>query len=352
MPLHESGGRRKLASLANAERQFGREYHGRFVIELLQNAADAWRKIAAPEERSKVRVILDQGPSLTVANQGELLTAETIIKSLGHIGASTKPQGEAIGHKGIGFKSVLEMTLCPEVYSGFSDGQFDVAARFDPERALEQIKSCTREWEDFLAEVTGLPDDPLAPIPVLQFPFPVEHVADGILELGRAGFTTVVRLAFDPAHGERLRLDAAQWEATARTALHDVTDEIVLLLDTFDEVVLEDGLEGDVVRITHSPRRTLASSATASESHRSRSAETRKYRVAGASTGKRCPIRLCWKATSSPASPSRLTRRPPAIATAVAPPRFISSSRRVSPREHRLLRNFEVAAAAQALQRL
>lgn len=244
---------RKLASLANAERQFGREYHGRFVIELLQNAADAWRKIAAPEERSKVRVILDQGPSLTVANQGELLTAETIIKSLGHIGASTKPQGEAIGHKGIGFKSVLEMTLCPEVYSGFSDGQFDVAARFDPERALEQIKSCTREWEDFLAEVTGLPDDPLAPIPVLQFPFPVEHVADGILELGRAGFTTVVRLAFDPAHGERLRLDAAQWEATARTALQDVTDEIVLLLDTFDEVVLEDGLEGDVVRITHSP---------------------------------------------------------------------------------------------------
>src|SRR5438034_1051413 len=98
---------RKLASLANAERQFGREYHGRFVIELLQNAADAWRKIAEPNQRSKVRIVLAAGPSLIVANQGELLSANTIIRSLGHIGASTKPHGEAIGHKGIGFKSVL-----------------------------------------------------------------------------------------------------------------------------------------------------------------------------------------------------------------------------------------------------
>jgi hypothetical protein len=243
---------RKLASLANAERQFGREYHGRFVIELLQNAADAWRRIAAANERSKVQIILGQGPCLTVANQGELLTAETIIKSLGHIGASTKPHGEAIGHKGIGFKSVLEMTLSPEVYSGFSDEAFEVAVGFDPQRALEQIRACSPEWDDFLAEVTGLPDDPMAPIPVLQFPFLIEHIPEDVLYLGRAGFTTVVRLAFDPAHRERLDLDAANWEATARAALRDITDEIVLLLDTFDDVVLEDRLEGEIVHITHS----------------------------------------------------------------------------------------------------
>src|SRR6266542_195542 len=108
---------RTLASLANAERQFGKEYHGRFVIELLQNAADAWRNDAPSGERSKVRLLLTEGPTLLVANQGEVLTAQTIIRSLGHIGASPKPHGEAIGHKGIGFKSVLEMTLSPEIYS-------------------------------------------------------------------------------------------------------------------------------------------------------------------------------------------------------------------------------------------
>ena len=32
----------RTVSLANGERLFGHEYHGRFLIELLQNAADAW----------------------------------------------------------------------------------------------------------------------------------------------------------------------------------------------------------------------------------------------------------------------------------------------------------------------
>ena len=124
------------------------------------------------------------------------------------------------------------------MYSGFSDGDFEVAVRFDPQRAFEQIRACSPNWDDFLAEVTGLPDDPLAPIPVLQFPFPIQHIPEDVLQLGCAGFTTVVRLAFDPAHGQRLRLDGASWEAAARAALHDVTDEIVLLLDTFDDVRL------------------------------------------------------------------------------------------------------------------
>ena len=36
-------------------------------------------------------------------------------------GASTKSEGEAIGHKGIGFKSVLEMSSQPELYSGLQN---------------------------------------------------------------------------------------------------------------------------------------------------------------------------------------------------------------------------------------
>ena len=37
-------------SFARAERLLGREYHGRFLIELLQNAADAWREDARSRE--------------------------------------------------------------------------------------------------------------------------------------------------------------------------------------------------------------------------------------------------------------------------------------------------------------
>ncbi|MDQ6880228.1 MAG: hypothetical protein M3082_21495 [Candidatus Dormibacteraeota bacterium] len=243
---------RKLASLANAERQFGREYHGRFVIELLQNAADAWRKVAEPNQRSKVRIVLGGGPSLIVANQGEFLSANTIIRSLGHIGASTKPHGEAIGHKGIGFKSVLEMTLSPEIYSGFQNGEFSVAVRFDPDRALQTIRSESPHWDDFLADVVGLSEDPLEPIPVLQFPFLIAEVPDEVRALARDGFTTIVRLRFDPAYSERLHFDSKGWEDATRRALNDVTDEIVLLLDMFDEVILDDQLRSEVVAITQS----------------------------------------------------------------------------------------------------
>ena len=57
-------------SFARAERLLGREYHGRFLIELLQNAADAWREGRPVGARSRVRIVLGDGPCLLVANQG------------------------------------------------------------------------------------------------------------------------------------------------------------------------------------------------------------------------------------------------------------------------------------------
>ena len=45
----------ETCSFARAERLLGREYHGRFLIELLQNAADAWRERGAGGRRCKNR---------------------------------------------------------------------------------------------------------------------------------------------------------------------------------------------------------------------------------------------------------------------------------------------------------
>ena len=71
----------------------------------------------------RASIVLDEGPSLLVANQGAPFPETAVIESLGQIGRSTKAQGEAIGHKGIGFKSVLEMSLTPELYSGLQAGR-------------------------------------------------------------------------------------------------------------------------------------------------------------------------------------------------------------------------------------
>jgi len=109
---------RTTCSFARAERLLGREYHGRFLIELLQNAADAWRTVAKPSTWSRLDILIAPGPALVVANQGNTFPAKVVVESLGHIGVSTKARGEARGHKGIGFKSFLELSLTPELYSG------------------------------------------------------------------------------------------------------------------------------------------------------------------------------------------------------------------------------------------
>ena len=228
---------RTTCSLARAERLIGREYHGRFLIELLQNAADASRRIDAGSGRSRIVVRITEGPALLVANEGEPMSAEVVIKSLGHIGASTKAQGQAIGHKGIGFKSVLELTLKPEIYSGLRRSVPALAVGFDPEAAIQRIRDASPNWDERAAEAQG-PDgnDPLAAVPVLRFPRWIEPLPQEVAELAKDGFDTIVRLPFDSRLGD----DADGWLQKVRAALGDVSDRILLLLGSFAEVIIED----------------------------------------------------------------------------------------------------------------
>src|SRR5690606_26764566 len=149
----------------------GREYHGRFLIELLQNAADAWRKSHPTGGTTDIRVVIENDPpALIVANRGVPFDAETVLRSLGQIGKSTKRSGEAIGHKGIGFKSVLQVTRCPELYSSLAVPSEGVAVRFDPDAALAMIRSVSESWDAWLAEDEEYAADPLLAVPVLRYP--------------------------------------------------------------------------------------------------------------------------------------------------------------------------------------
>jgi hypothetical protein len=233
---------RTTCSFARAERLLGREYHGRFLIELLQNAADAWRNHpSAADEGSRVAVLITEGPALLVANQGAPMTAEVVIESLGHIGASTKSEGEAIGHKGIGFKSVLEVTLAPEIYSGLQANLPALAVKFDPELAHSAIQLASPSWSALVAGVHGIDhQDELAAVPILRFPTWVDNLPSAVAELAADGFDTVVRLPFDDRFADRLNLGEAAWLKTVRDALQGVSDQMLLLLGCFSEVRVED----------------------------------------------------------------------------------------------------------------
>ena len=92
------------------------DYHGRCLIELIQNGNDAH-----PRERSdgEIEVLLaDEGPfgTVYVANRG-LPFSEEQADALSRIGKSSKPPGEAIGNKGLGFRSVSHVCDAPEIYS-------------------------------------------------------------------------------------------------------------------------------------------------------------------------------------------------------------------------------------------
>ena len=92
------------------------DYHGRCLIELIQNGNDAH-----PRERSDgaIEVLLaDEGSfgTVYVANRG-LPFATKQADALSRIGRSSKPPGEAIGNKGLGFRSVSHVCDAPEIYS-------------------------------------------------------------------------------------------------------------------------------------------------------------------------------------------------------------------------------------------
>ena len=226
-------------SFARAERLLGKEYHGRFLIELLQNAADAWREAPTDGLTCELVVVIDESPSLMVANSGVPFPAQIVVESLGQIGLSSKEAGEAIGHKGIGFKSTLEASATPEIYSTFVDGEPTLAVRFDAVRARELILDQTPGWDTWVADQNEFQQDALQAVPVLRYPTWVDSVPAAVTELGSHGYETVVRLPHSPASG-----DTQAWLAKVRDALRDVSDQILVLVGIFDRVRIEDRVAG------------------------------------------------------------------------------------------------------------
>ena len=108
----------RLQEDVSQEAQVASDYRGRLVYELLQNADDAMESSASDADRV-VFVITDD--DLWMANSGRPLT-DADVQGLCGLGASSKVDAAgtkraSIGHKGLGFKSVLEITDSPAVYS-------------------------------------------------------------------------------------------------------------------------------------------------------------------------------------------------------------------------------------------
>lgn len=115
-----------VLSHINAELSCTRDYQGRFLFELLQNAVDR-------AERD-IRVHLDtESAVLYFANDGQRFSIRECVDTderlcdfhaMCSINTSSKKASESIGNKGVGIKSVWEVAEALQLHSVGEDGQW------------------------------------------------------------------------------------------------------------------------------------------------------------------------------------------------------------------------------------
>ena len=203
--------------------QITHEYEDRFLVELIQNAYDA----QPPGERGgRVHVRLDESEpehaTVYVANTGSGFSRSNFY-ALTTVAQSSKPPGEGIGNKGVGFRSVLQVCDAPEIYSCVTDTPtFDgYCFTFADDAQVREMVADAPDYEVVKRDFTRS-----------LLPVPAESTDPFLRELRDKGLITVIRLVLSSEHA----LDLAR-EQIAR--LREPTPPIALFLDRLSSITVE-----------------------------------------------------------------------------------------------------------------
>ncbi|MFJ6530000.1 ATP-binding protein [Streptomyces longwoodensis] len=197
---------------AVAETIIAPEYEGRVLIELLQNAHDA-HLAGAADGRIEIRLDEDEGEhgTLYVANGGKPFGGKNF-KDLCSIALSSKRADAGIGHKGVGFKSVLHLCDAPEIYSVAREGSrvpdgftFRFARLDDYDALAREVAPERAGFDDYLKEN----------LLTLKVPVFLEEVPKSVHNFVRRGFVTIVRLP----------LKSADARSAARVQVRELMDD-------------------------------------------------------------------------------------------------------------------------------
>ncbi|MDT0552121.1 DUF3883 domain-containing protein [Urechidicola vernalis] len=111
---------RGLSAIAEAEKYLQQAYEGRYFFELIQNVRDANKEI---NQDGEIYIELKENV-LSISNTGAEFSAKGI-EGITTIGESTKQSQEYIGFKGIGFKSIQEISQSPCIQTKYGSIYFD-----------------------------------------------------------------------------------------------------------------------------------------------------------------------------------------------------------------------------------
>lgn len=171
----------------NIEKRDVKGYHGREILELLQNADDAYQKRINEGNipKSELEVLIEfKNNTLTVSNTGTYFDKEGI-KAIVQGNNTSKDKGKYIGNKGTGFRSVLNWTEEIRIYSGEFNIEFSksIAERkFEEIKDNVQIKKQINKQESKGSKLY---------VPILAVPQNI----DGI----KSDFDTTIQMSIDPS---------------------------------------------------------------------------------------------------------------------------------------------------------
>ncbi|TDS68161.1 ATP-binding protein [Comamonas sp. JUb58] len=256
-------------SMHSLTQQVEHQYHGRFLIELVQNAHDTFVELPLADRGNRVEVIFDPDDSphgsLLVANDGAPFSPSNF-ERLSQLGQSDKDPEKSIGNKGIGFRSVLEISDSPEIYSRRApcSATFDgYCFAFRPDVVAALVEPITRLSQDSKAPIWSVTEKPivdtwsdemlerfrsrvqlknegwltgeLAYLSPYLLPVPISQGQSArVLECESRGFASVVRLP----------LKSAELRGYVLDRMSELSESTVLFLNKIGSLTIKQ-MEGD-----------------------------------------------------------------------------------------------------------
>ena len=273
-------GTSQYRSVHSLTEQVEHQYHSRFLIELIQNAHDALFALNTSNSTQRIEVVLtneeNKYGTLYVANDGQPFTSSNF-KALSNLGQSDKDPQKSIGNKGIGFRSVLEISKAPQIYSrkestssgfdgycfGFKPdviqmfkcpigrilkGENEVKSPISPEEQLLNWNEV--QYEEFRRQCQSFDDgwlqNELTFLSPYALPIPIcpEDVTPKITDFEKRGFSSVIRLQLDNKSAYML----------ASERLEEFGGSSVIFLQRLDTLRIVNGNVDKSYRRKQSPR--------------------------------------------------------------------------------------------------
>jgi Protein NO VEIN, C-terminal len=224
----------RMLSEYNGERENVRNYNGRQLLEMLQNADDA--SVAAVPGNRKVLIRLD-GNLLTIANTGYPFSEEGL-NSIFHSHLSPKQaQDRQIGKKGLGFRSILSWANKITIRS------HGLLIAFSKDYSRRFLEKLLRD-EDFKLAFKKLKHSEKYPIATLVCPNMEDAVIDSFYDMN--AYDTVIQVELN---------DNAISEVEKQIA-GDIDGEVLLFLNSLERIRIEsNGVASEFSRKVISPDR-------------------------------------------------------------------------------------------------